>query len=162
MEEKEKMKVTGKAGKEKGHYNNMNFYQKYSKLVMNFKIGFKIFRNGDDFQFKIDFLFFVFMIRILLTTSQKSPLGFRAYYLFSFWTKVFNFDVHYFDCTYKGMSLFISPLMSILRVCIISKNLCAWNCMSPWGERCFGWIGLYTEDKCISNNECIWTVTADR
>ena len=29
MEEKEKMKVKGKAGKEKGHYNNMNFGQKY-------------------------------------------------------------------------------------------------------------------------------------
>ena len=38
MEEKEKMKVKGKAGKEKGHYNNMNFCQKYSKLVMNFTL----------------------------------------------------------------------------------------------------------------------------
>ena len=125
MEEKEKMKVKGKAGKEKGHYNNMNFCQEIFKIgdELYFKIGFKTFRNGDDFQIKIDFLFFVFMIRILLTTSPKSPLGFRAYYLFSFWTKVFNFDVHYFDCTYKGMSLFISPLMSILRVCIISKNI---------------------------------------
>ena len=132
MEEKEKMKVKGKAGKEKGHYNNMDFCQKYSKLVMNFtlKLVSKYSEMVMIFSLKL-ISFFVFMIRILLTTSQKSQLGFRAY-LFSFWTKVFNFDVHYFDCTYKGMSLFISPLMSILCVCIISKNLCVWNCMSPW------------------------------
>ena len=102
----------------------MNFtlklVSKYSEMVMIFSLKL--------------ISFFVFMIRILLTTSQKSPLGFRAYYLFSFWTKVFNFDVHYFDCTYKGMSLFISPLMSILRVCIISKNL-----YIMWGRRPKTW-----------------------
>ena len=59
MEEEEKMKVKGKAGKEKGHYNNMNFCQEIFKIgdELYFKIGFKTFRNGDDFQIKIDFLF---------------------------------------------------------------------------------------------------------
>ena len=45
MEEKEKMKVKGKAGKEKGHYNNMNFCQEIFKIgdELYFKIGFKTF-----------------------------------------------------------------------------------------------------------------------
>ena len=85
MEEKEKMKVKGKAGKEKGHYNNMNFCQKYSKLVMNFtlKLVSKYSEMVMIFSLKL-ISFFVFMIDILLTMSQKSPLDFRAYYLFSF------------------------------------------------------------------------------
>ena len=129
MEEKEKMKVKGKAGKENGHYNNMNFCHKYSKLVMNFTLKLVSQYSEMVMIFSLKLIsFFVFMIRILLTTSQKSPRGFRAYCLFSFWTKVFNFDVHYFDCTYKGMSLFTSPLRvraffhKTVRVCHVYCN----------------------------------------